>query len=301
MSRSSSDELQRVHLAMTTTSHYCEFNPLDLPVSHPQVLDNNRATHVITGMTYGGDAVFTFERKRKENEQIQDVKGALSVAIKLIPGVSLEGDAKVRMKDEEEKRKESISVKFYGDYTPSKAITTYEEAKQELQNIVEFLNKAPVPKKIHLTPLGDIDSKADRIVRAISDDLVEDCAAKYSELHALSSELALLKTAAPCSWLACEKIPSLLHRVERLEKSMTGLKRHFQKKLNTLLPRIRGAGEDEKALIQLLNSCETSPLGLAQIRQEMKNFRNEHSQMATFFENVKSEYVPLTTQAQMNN
>ncbi|CAK6983913.1 verrucotoxin subunit beta-like, partial [Scomber scombrus] len=44
-------------------------------VKHPDVFDKGIATHVVTGILYGGQAFFVFDREVSDEERHQDIQG----------------------------------------------------------------------------------------------------------------------------------------------------------------------------------------------------------------------------------
>lgn len=49
--------------------------------------DNDTATHVVTGILYGADACFVFDRDVSSNEDRKTVKGEVKVAFEKLQGI----------------------------------------------------------------------------------------------------------------------------------------------------------------------------------------------------------------------
>ena len=60
-------------------------------VEHPYVFEKGLATHVVTGILYGAQAFFVFDREVSGKEDRQDIEGNLKVIIKKIPTLKIEG------------------------------------------------------------------------------------------------------------------------------------------------------------------------------------------------------------------
>ena len=52
-------------------------------IQYPKVLDNNKA-NVVTGITYGTDASFIFDRSLTESEKTKNISGNMEAVIKAI-------------------------------------------------------------------------------------------------------------------------------------------------------------------------------------------------------------------------
>ncbi|KAF3857728.1 hypothetical protein F7725_010929 [Dissostichus mawsoni] len=69
----------------TTKVHELSMNHLGRGnVKHPYVFDQGIATHVVTGILYGSQAFFVFDREVSVNENHRDIQGNLKVMIKKI-------------------------------------------------------------------------------------------------------------------------------------------------------------------------------------------------------------------------
>ncbi|KAK1879479.1 Neoverrucotoxin subunit beta [Dissostichus eleginoides] len=79
----------------TTKFHELSMNHLGGEnVKHPYVFEKGIATHVVTGILYGAQAFFVFDREVSVNENHQDIQGNLKVMIKNIPSLSKRAKAR---------------------------------------------------------------------------------------------------------------------------------------------------------------------------------------------------------------
>ena len=61
-------------------------------VQHPYVFDQGIGTHVVTGILYGAQAFFVFDRYLQQGENEQHVHGHVNAIIKKIPSFNMEGE-----------------------------------------------------------------------------------------------------------------------------------------------------------------------------------------------------------------
>jgi hypothetical protein len=90
------------------------------------------ATHVVTGIQYGADAIFVFDRRRSEHSSKSEAGGSFSGKIKLAhmtADTKLETD--VTMKDRE--KSDEYTCTYYGDFKIDCNPSTIEEAKAVVQ------------------------------------------------------------------------------------------------------------------------------------------------------------------------
>ena len=175
--RKSSKRQARVSLKYWSTTRVEKLTMEGLGnVQYPRVFDEGIATHVVTGVLYGAEAFFIFDRHVTESENYRDIHGHLKVLIRALPGLNVEGTANVGIKETEREDLKRFECKFYGDFLLKQNPSTFEEAIKVYRELPQLLgsekNENTVAKKVWLYPLSKIDSKAARIVREISSSLV---------------------------------------------------------------------------------------------------------------------------------
>ena len=161
----------RVTLRHTSTSRFEHLSMEQLAnIQHPQVLDTTQATHVVSGITYGADAFFVFDRSIEESEEMRKVHGDMEAKIKFI---HVGGSASLNIKENEKSETESFKCKFFGDVELPLYPSTFKEAVEVYRDLPRLLKEqgSGVPKRVYLQPLSELLGKADVEVCSISDDL----------------------------------------------------------------------------------------------------------------------------------
>lgn len=80
-----SEQQARVTLKYSSTSRFEQLTMEQLgAIQYPQVLDDHHATHVVTGVTYGSDAFFVFDRSISKVEESRDVHGEMEAKMKFM-------------------------------------------------------------------------------------------------------------------------------------------------------------------------------------------------------------------------
>ncbi|CAE7229645.1 unnamed protein product [Symbiodinium sp. CCMP2592] len=140
-----------------------------------------QATHFVSSILYGADAVAIFEQTASNEDEKSVLSGSLGGKMKL---AMIEAEARVRMDIREEETFSSKEVKIYlhGDVVPGQtqgdgqieAIPTdYIGALEYLSKIhISALLDGGVPMQVVLTPISFLDGPGEKIARKITKDLV---------------------------------------------------------------------------------------------------------------------------------
>ena len=122
-------------LAYKSTSFY-NVLPVTAKKNFPKQCENKQATHVVSKVVYGQNAFYFFKRSVSRKERKEEIAGSLQVLVKSIPSFSIEGSATVKVDGEEKKFRESVQVRFNGDFKlPGGFPATFEEAVKSFKNL----------------------------------------------------------------------------------------------------------------------------------------------------------------------
>ncbi|KIJ66932.1 hypothetical protein HYDPIDRAFT_85843 [Hydnomerulius pinastri MD-312] len=116
-----------------------------------------RATHVVTAITYGGNAVGTLTEKDSKHSSNTDIKGGFSLEILkgLGKAFSAEGKADLKMEDKEKINSYNLEVRLVAEF-----MNGQDEAPTNAVDLIDIVKKAKekvgtgVPCDIVLTPLS---------------------------------------------------------------------------------------------------------------------------------------------------
>ncbi|KAM4551947.1 uncharacterized protein PAE49_015527 [Odontesthes bonariensis] len=279
----------RVTLKFKTTTKFQELSMNHLGsknVKHTDVFKKGLATHVVTGVLYGAQAFFVFDCDKSDNQSQQDIQGNLEVMIKKIPCISIEGKGKLSIKEEDVKKVEKFSCKFHGDFLLKKTPTTFQDAVEVYQSLPGLLGakgENAVPMKVWLYPLTNLDSKAAKLVRQISVGLVQDAQRVLEDLSELEMRCndALKTTAA-------QQFPQIVKKIKRFKEMCGQFKDKFIVNLSTKLPSIRGGGEEEAVLAEILEKRISSPFNSNSLNEWLDCKEREIDTVMSFTKMMKS-------------
>lgn len=162
--------VQRVTLHYHMKGRFEELNMGDLARVNIQYEQHFRhecpATHVTTGIQYGGKAYVVFEKTISDDDL-----STLSVRERMeeVIGWYLDWDEDTLEISEKDKEfTDSFSCRFYGDFQPSSIPTTFKQAIQLCKSIPEKLAEAGgTPQTISLYPLVLIDPRASEVKQIV--------------------------------------------------------------------------------------------------------------------------------------
>ncbi|XP_067462960.1 uncharacterized protein [Thunnus thynnus] len=260
----------RVTLNYKTTTKFQELSMNHLGrgnVKHPYVFDKGIATHVVTGILYGAQAFFVFDREMSEQENHQDIQGNLKVMIKKIPSLAIEGEGSLKMEDKDIANVEKFSCKFHGDFLLEKTPTSFQDAIQVYQSLPKLLGangEKAVPVKVWLLPLVSLDSSAAQLVRQISIRLVQESQSvleDFTELEMRCNDAMRTPTA--------QQFPQIGKKLKNFKEFCSEFKLEFQRTLAKKLPSIRGGGEEEAVLAEILKKRHSSPFNSKNLHEWM--------------------------------
>lgn len=233
-------------------------------VQHPEVFDHGTATHVVTSIVYGAQAFFIFDRHHSSSNQDIKIEGNVHAIIKKIPCIKICGKGELDMSDDEKKKIEKFTCRFFGDFLLRENPLSFLDAVKiyhELPKLLGAEGENAVPVKVELYPLTLLDRRATRLIREISVNLVSETERFFEDMHELNIKCKdILKSDAVKSFLAIQ------HQMEEFINLTETYKRGIQKELFVMLPHIRGGGDEERSLVDLLNKVNNSPVSIFALR-----------------------------------
>ncbi|KAK9978717.1 hypothetical protein ABG768_020456 [Culter alburnus] len=133
---------QRLTLHYHSTCRFEELTVNHLPSENLPDDDNDIATHVVTGIMYGADANFVFDREVSLNEDIKTVKGEVKVVLEKLRGVvSVGANADLNVNRNKESAVKKFTCTFYGDFQLQSNPTSFEDAMKVLADLPKLLKK----------------------------------------------------------------------------------------------------------------------------------------------------------------
>ncbi|KAM9785096.1 stonustoxin subunit alpha-like [Syngnathus typhle] len=245
------------------------FKQLSLPAlgaltsEQKKIIEDGKATHLVTGILYGANAVFVFDSEKLEASSVQDIQGNMQAVIKKIPTFVIEGSAQIKLSEEEQNLTNKFTCTFFGDLilerNPANFVQAVETYCELPSLLLDLDNNAPVV--VWLYPLSALYDKAAVLVKDLSVSLSR----KIQQVMEEESEVKMRCNDCLFS-SASQNFPVIRKNVSSFQKIVSLYKAALQLAMSKKLPLIRDGAEDESSLAKVFDDRESSP------------FRQEHLQ-----------------------
>ncbi|XP_072331283.1 uncharacterized protein [Scyliorhinus torazame] len=282
----------RVTLQYRTTTRFEQLTMSHLGrqnVTHPDVFDQGTATHVVTAVLYGAQAFFVFDQEVSATQDLQDIQGNLGEMIEEIPKIAIEGQASLKMRDEQKFNSQKCSCTFYEDFSLDTNPTTFQDAINIYRALPKLLGRDgehAVPMRVWLYPLNKLDSKAAQLVRDISVGLVNRCQSVLEQLNE-----AVMRCNDMMRDSVTVQFPEIGNRINKFREMCLEYKLVFQKTLSRVLPSIRGGGVVEGSLVDILKNKEQSPFKHQSLTKWLDDQEQEMNVVRSYLSILKDIHV----------
>ena len=285
--RKSSEKQCRVTLQYTSTTHFVQLTMDHLcDIQFPEVLDDQEATHVVTGLTYGADAFLVFDRSVSEGESVNNITISMEAKITQIPSYigSAGASSSLKVSGTDKTETDKFRCKFYGDFIPKFNPTTFDEALKFCKDLPEILKHDAIPKLAYLMPLSKFSGSIDRVILPITHALVakvEDIMENFYHIEVQAHDLR--------GHELCHKFVNIKNQLSEFIKLLSYFKADFIEKLSKSLPKVRSEGAQAEGLNldELVSSVERSPFNQNKTRKYLKGKDDEIKQLAQLLKNME--------------
>lgn len=277
------NHVTRLTLKYSTTTEFEQLTMQHLGkgnLNHPDLHDANIATHVVTGIVYGAEAFFVFDRTVSAEENKEEVAGTLHAVIRKIPLCAAEAEVQLKLNDNEKQCVNNLNCAFHGDFQLEDNPSTFEDALKLYRKLPKLLGENQqnvIPKKVYLYPLSLLDSKAMRIVRDISSSLIDYSISFIEGFRSLETRaLDLTKS------VMFKHFDHLKKHLSDFVARLSEVQRDIKKQMVVLLPHIRGTGKEEKDLFDLFKRFDLSPFNKRKLTSWLEDKEKEIALLETF-------------------
>ena len=293
---SKKNNLVRIILKYETTSRFEELS-MDQAKTEPHrdLSSEMTATHFVSRIEYGREAIFVFDRRLDENETFTDVEADLKFAVDSLSqtGVESNGSAHATELDEEELCK--IVCTFYEDRDQASSTggMSYEDALRAYSELKknEESHVYEVPKRVWLQPLSTLNPQLVRRVREVSPhvtDALQNVLANFNEFETSLCSLVDDNT--------CSTFPTIKQRIARCGKAVSRYKKNILKTISEMLPVVRGGDEEEQVLTDALNIVASSPFHHDRLSSWISGMKKEMKLLSMYLEFFRGIQLVTTLQ-----
>ena len=262
---------------------------------HRDINEEITATHFVSGIEYGTQAVFVFDRDVDEKEKNVDVENDLKFTIESLPRVAADGSGSFCPDEKDVEELKKLKCTFYGNKTVAsfKSSMSYQDAVMAYSALEK--NEDPqvgeVPKKVWLHPLSSLYQTIVRPVQEISSQVtngLQDIITSFDELEMRLSDLLENNV--------CSIFSSLKRQISRCGKAVSEYKKNLLKTLSRLLPVVRSGDGVEKILTDILDKVASSPFHQTYLSSWISGKENEVKLLSTYLEYLKDIQLVLSSE-----
>uniref|UniRef100_A0A8C1XST7 SNTX thioredoxin-like domain-containing protein n=1 Tax=Cyprinus carpio TaxID=7962 RepID=A0A8C1XST7_CYPCA len=264
------------------TLHYhstCRFEELTMNhlasenIVHQDMFDNDLVTHVVTAVLYGADACFVFDREVSADENKSTVEGEAKVALEKLKFISVDANISLKMNEAQKNAVQKFTCTFYGDFQLPSNPTSFEDALKVFTDLPKLLGEKKelaVPLRVWLYPLDKLHSRASKLQKDISINLIQETESVIESLNTAEMRISdLLKDSLASTF-------TVFHdKILQMKENCYKYKLRLVEKLGSLLPNIRGDMMKETALNELLQEHEESPFSKSDLTEWLKERERE--------------------------
>eukprot|EP00063_Salmo_salar_P067823 XP_014042658.1 PREDICTED: stonustoxin subunit beta-like [Salmo salar] len=237
----------RVTLCYTTTKKNTQLSMSHLGQEHikyKEMFSQGKATHVVTGILYGANAFFVFDREVSSDEDRKDIEANFKVKLNSVPYVSIGGESALDMKNSSKTETEKFSCRFHGDVLLENNPVSFQDAVDTYKTLPQKVGEG-VPVQVNLLPLKALDPTAAQMVRQISGSLVDQWQTALEDLSELEMRCNDAMRSKPVKYF--KEIDAKVKTFKKL-----CFTEHLKTTLADLLPSIRGGEKEERVLSDFL-------------------------------------------------
>ncbi|XP_029601113.1 stonustoxin subunit beta [Salmo trutta] len=254
-------------------------------IKYKEVFSQGIATHVVTGILYGANAFFVFDREVSSDEDRQDIEGNLKVMFNIVPGVSFGGESDLDMKNTSETKTEKFSCGFHGDVILENNPITFEDAMDTYKTLPQKVGEG-VPVQVNLLPLKALDPTATQIVCQISGSLVDQWQTALEDLTELEMRCNDVMRSKPVKYF--KEIDAKVKTFKKLCST-----EHLKTTLAALLPSIRGGEKEERVLSDFLKKQQEFRFNSNILSECMDRIEREINVVDRFLRMITKDYSQL--------
>ncbi|TDG97679.1 hypothetical protein EPR50_G00210290 [Perca flavescens] len=249
----------RVTCQYKTTTNFKQLmiEQLTMETQQMDVIKKSSASHVVTGILYGTNAFFVFDSEKLEASSVQDIQGSMHAVMKKIPLIDIEGQAKLKLTDEEKALTQKFSCKFYGDLILESNPATFEDAVKAYKQLPKLLGEKgekAVPVKVWLMPLKNFHYEAAEVKKEISHGVVGKAEYSLEQLREMG-----MRCNDSLEDKVVEQFPVIREELSTFQTLCGNYATKLKQALKEKLPSIREGKEDESSLKQLFEDRDKSP------------------------------------------
>ena len=245
---------------------------------NPDVLEDTAATHFVSGVLYGNDAIFVFDQEVSDDEKIPSKEFMET----MVESLCTSGSAACIISDSDERKVQKFHCKFYCDLKLPESPSTFEGAVKLCKDLPQRLNERDSAIKVWLCPLNKLNSKVAPVVQEISAVIVTQTQEFMEAMHEFEMKTSDLRNSEVCAGFRVIK-----EQLSCFKKNISEYKVDFATKLATWIPRIRGKIDEIDELNELFRRKNGSPFSHESLSSWVQGKTDEVNVLQTYLSRME--------------
>ncbi|KAM3591831.1 uncharacterized protein V6R79_008051 [Siganus canaliculatus] len=253
------------------------------------VIKRGVATHVVTGILYGVDAIYVFDSEKLDSSNVQSIQGSMRAVINKIPSISVEGGVDIKLTQEEKSVTDKFSCKFYGDFILESNPATFKDAIRTYKELPKLLGKGgenSVPLKVSLMPLSQLAPEAAVVKDGISSGLVRKIQQALEDLRDAQMRCNDCQVDP-----VVQKFSQLQQDLSRFYTLISDYEFSLQELMAEKFPLIREGKENESSVEKFLQDREKSLFSRANLEKWLNQKERQINVMSSCLQIMKGTKV----------
>ena len=290
--QTSSENQVRINLRYQSTAWIEQLSIGKLSdLDNPDVFKDTTATHFVSAVLYGADAIIVFDQEVSHDE-IPHSHGFMKSMVEKLPTICTSGNAALDIcfSDTDKRKVQKFQCKVYCDLPLPEIPSTFEGVVNLCKDLPTLLGESDSPQKVWLCPLSKLNSKVEPIMRKISAGLVT----QTQDFMEVTHELRM-KTSDLMNSEVCTNFVAIKEQLSCFKRRIAEYKVKFSSNLATLIPKIRGGVEEEDELNKLFTEKDASPFSHACLLSWVKGKMSEVKVLENYLrymEGLKFAFLP---------
>lgn len=290
--RISSKQQIRITLLCKFTSKVHELDIQQLgPPQNPSAIKGTEATHVVSGILYGLEAFFVFDRYLTGDEDATLIQGKMEKNTQFLSGIYETGSSCIIDIDEAEG--DIYNCKIYCDAVLPDSPKNYRDALRILEQHLfrlfrEDFSSTLIPMKAWLYPINKFDSSACSIVQELGKDSIIQTEKLIEGLHDIDVLASDIRNAA-----LCLKIKFFQEQVSHLRALLKQFLNKLKRQLTSSVPKVRKGSTSIEEFATSLQESSNSAFCPHQLTSLLNGLENEMKAISTCLQNIGPfDYIP---------
>lgn len=242
------------------------------------------ATHVITGVEYGAEALMVFSDTASNEQQKKSITANINAMLTKMSLMGGSAEGKAQITEEDRKKVQNFSCTFYGDFNLEENPANFEQAVKVYRDLPRLLGsnqEKAVPKKFWLVPLREIMSSVPKLKHEISEKnclkiqtTMEQLATAEKRANDLSKESASVQAT------------SITKKMETFTADIQKYTLTLKEYLFTGVPAIRTGLQKENKLEKMFKLHEESPFSYSNLDSWLREKETEVSIIKSYIKDI---------------